>query len=138
MEGEKEWDDYIRKCLKDLTEEAPPEGFTAQVMKAVGAEKKYVQKSGYAPVFSRTSWVLVAIAAFTLLVLGFTAKGDQALFGLFTPDLDLIPGSMRFWEGIEPVAGTRILVYASLSLCSFFCLQIFLLKKSWEHKKVYF
>ncbi len=138
MEGEKEWDDYIRKCLKDLTEEAPPEGFTAQVMKAVQAEKKSVLKSGYSPVFSRTSWVLVAIAAFTLLTLGFTADGDQPLFGLFTPDFDLIPGSMRFWEGIEPLAGTRILVYASLALSSFFCLQIVLLKRSWAHKNVSF
>lgn len=138
MEGEKEWDVYIRNCLKDLTQEEPPKGFTAQVMKAVRAEKNYVQKSRYSPVFSRTSWVLVAIAAFALMALGFTADGDQPLFGLFTPDLDLIPGSLRFWEGIEPLAGTRILVYASLALCSFFCLQIVLLKRSWEHKRVYF
>lgn len=136
MEEEKELDDHIRRCLKELPLEEIPTDFTTKVMSAVKAEKKYGVKPPITPLISGFSWIVIFSISAVLMILGYNSEFDGYVFGRLLGFFDRNTYSIMQFENISVISNTQIITYSSIALGCFVCIQVLLLKKSWSGRQV--
>jgi hypothetical protein len=136
MENHKELDDQIRKCLKELASEEPSADFTSNILSVLQDEKRYGIQVVYTPIFSNFSWIMICSLSAVLMILGYNTENTGTAFSRFLNFLDDKPLSIIKLQNVEFISNSQIILYSSIALCCFVCLQVVLLRKNWSGRQV--
>lgn len=131
---EKQIDERLRELFSELPLEQTSDGFTMGVLKQLETSHSQVRPK-YAPLFSRTGWILVISLVVILQVLGFLSEGS----GSYMPE-SFVPEFMEIFTVAESylpqIGSSGILVYSLLALILSFTLQVLWFKNSWLKRRM--
>ncbi|MBT8285046.1 MAG: hypothetical protein HKO75_06640 [Flavobacteriaceae bacterium] len=131
---EKQLDERLRELFSELPLEEPSDGFTRGVLKQLETSPSQAG-SKYAPLFSRTGWILVISLVVILLVSGFLSEGS----GSYMPD-SFVPEFIDVFNATESylpqIGSSEILVYSLLALILCFTFQVLWFKNSWFKRRM--
>ncbi|MEY8019750.1 hypothetical protein AB8P51_02890 [Muriicola sp. SD30] len=131
---EKQIDERLRELFSELPLEQPSDGFTGGVLKQLETSPSQVGPN-YAPLFSRTGWILVISLVVTLLVSGYLSEGS----GSYMPE-SVVSEFMEVFTLAESylpqIGNSEILVYSFLALILCFTFQVLWFKNSWFKRRM--
>ena len=125
---EEEMQDVLIRLIRESGPEKAPDGFTAKVLSRIGPGLVPPRKVVYRPLISGPAWLLIALMTGVLvagLIAGYIPADFESLGGIELERLKmptLIPEN-GILEASSPI------VYGTLALTFFVCLQIALIKR---------
>lgn len=131
---EKQIDERLRELFSELPLEQPSDGFTGGVLNQLETTPSQVGPK-YAPLFSKTGWILVMFLVVILLVSGFLSEGS----GLYIAD-SYVPEFLGIFTAAESylpqIGSSEILVYSLLALILCFTFQVLWFKNNWLKRRM--
>lgn len=122
---EKEWDEFLKKTVKQAGLESPSPNFTNTVLSRIEAQKRGAV--GYTPLISRTAWSIMGLLV--LVFFGFAIWGDSEMeVPRWVPfDMEGLLNE-RVIEKFQMLQLSNTVLYGVMALAFFITIQVILLK----------
>lgn len=130
---DKQFDDFVKKVVKNAGLETPSDDFTQNIMSKIIAQNEKSIATHYKPLISNTSWLVLAVIAILLLV--YIIFGNSDLNVSWIPSIDeLSSNDIGIMNALENLRLPNTLVYGLTGLALFIYVQIVFLKKHLESR----
>ena len=127
-------EEQLKQVFKEYPLEQPGADFTDRVMERLEEEVTFSPASGYSPLISIRSGVVIAVLCIALIVASTTLEIRQSLFSIRL--LDLVSIEWQAWDQLTERIGTSIMIYAIIVLIIGMGIQFYYLKR-WHSRQIY-